>query len=281
MTKIGRFRGGGRDFWGVLAEGVVRPLAGPFVEWAAVVTAGGELRYDAEPLPLAELRLLAPVTRTARIFGVGGTYREHLRRLQHVLGLPGDGGERPQSPGAFLKPVSCIVDPESEIAYPPTTSELDYEIELVAVVGRSVANGAVEESILGYTIGNDVSARDAKNRQGRSDFFSMKALDRTAPLGPWITARDELGAAPDLELRLTVNGELRQHDRTANMTWTVAELVEYINERVAVQPGDLIFTGTTAGVAWEDGRYLQPGDVVEAWIEGIGMLRNTVGTRST
>jgi 2-keto-4-pentenoate hydratase/2-oxohepta-3-ene-1,7-dioic acid hydratase in catechol pathway len=277
MTQVGRFAGADGEFWGVVEEGSARPLAGRFEDWAPELTLGGEPKYDSPPVRLDDLRTLAPLNPSARIFCFGLTYASHTARLESMIETGGD--EPPKAPGAFLKPTSAIIDPDAEIRYPSITKELDYEVEIVVVVGRPVSDGAPAQSILGYTIGNDVSARDAKNRSGGSDFFSMKALDRTAPLGPWITLTDELGYTPDLELRLAVNGELRQQERTSSLIWTFGELIDYINTRVAVQTGDLIFTGTPAGVAWEDGRYLQPGDLVEAAIEAIGTLRNSVGEK--
>src|SRR6202044_1142362 len=112
----------------------------------------------------------------------------------------------------FIKPHSAVVDPDGEISYPPTTEQLDFEIELVVVLGRSFARGEPPMSaVLGYTIGNDISGRDAKSRHGGPDYFSMKCLDRTAPIGPWITTKDEFGGDthPDVGLRLSVNEEVR------------------------------------------------------------------------
>jgi 2-keto-4-pentenoate hydratase/2-oxohepta-3-ene-1,7-dioic acid hydratase in catechol pathway len=277
VTKVGRFEGGGAEFWGVLVEQSVRPLAGTFEDWAPALADGSEVGYDGPPVALSELRPLAPVTPNARLVCFGGTYREHMRRMEQVLGAATDDPGR--APGAFLKPVSAIIDPDADIAYPPTTRQLDYEVEIVVVIGRPLAGDPAGAAILGYTIGNDVSARDAKNRTGGSDFFAMKALDGTSPLGPWITLKDELGLTPDVELRLSVNGELRQQDRTASLMWSFEALLDHVNARLAVRPGDLIWTGTPAGVAWEGDSYLEPGDVVEASIEGIGTLCNRVGPR--
>jgi 2-keto-4-pentenoate hydratase/2-oxohepta-3-ene-1,7-dioic acid hydratase in catechol pathway len=135
--------------------------------------------------------------------------------------------------------------------------------------------------VLGYTVGNDVSARDAQSSIGGLDLFTMKALDRSTPVGPWIATIDEFGgpAQPDVELRLRVNGEERQRDRTSNMLFGLDEVLAYVDARTSLAAGDLVFTGTTSGVGAEDGRYLEPGDVIEAEIERIGVLRNSVGPR--
>jgi 2-keto-4-pentenoate hydratase/2-oxohepta-3-ene-1,7-dioic acid hydratase in catechol pathway len=133
-------------------------------------------------------------------------------------------------------------------------------------------------SLLGYTVGNDVSARDQKNEIG-PDLVSMKSNDDSTPIGPWITTVDELGAAEDLDvtIRCKVNGELRQEDSTAMMLWPVPEILAFFKPRISLGPGDVVFTGTTCGVGLEDGRFLQAGDVLESEVEGVGVLRNPVG----
>jgi 2-keto-4-pentenoate hydratase/2-oxohepta-3-ene-1,7-dioic acid hydratase in catechol pathway len=217
--------------------------------------------------------LLPPIESSFNVFGVGLNYWSHLRGM----GL----SERPPSTLAFLKPYEAIVGHEEEIIHSVLTKQLDFEVELVAVIGTHLSRGAKDltEGVLGYTVGNDVSARDAASPLGGPDLFSMKALERSTPLGPWIVTKDELGGAgqPDLELQLKVDGDVRQRDRTKNMLWNVHECLEYVLDRVPLKPGDVLFTGTPSGCGAEDGRYLQPGQLVEASIEGIGMLRNVVG----
>ncbi len=153
------------------------------------------------------------------------------------------------------------------IRYPSFTEQPDYEIELVAVVGRDMDRGEPRptEGLLGYTVGNDTSARDAKSPMGGPDLFSMKALGAAVPLGPWIMTKDEVGGAGqvDLGLELRVNGEVRQSDRTKNMLWSIDECLGYVLERFPLRTGDVLFTGTTSGVAAEDRRWLAPGDVFE------------------
>jgi 2-keto-4-pentenoate hydratase/2-oxohepta-3-ene-1,7-dioic acid hydratase in catechol pathway len=269
-VQIGRFEESGRTwFWGLIdsVAQTVRRLAGEIDSWAAIAAADDHrnLPLNGEPEPLSGLKLLSPVDPTARVFGVGANYQSHLRRL----GIT----DFPAHPVAFMKPNSAIIAPEELIRYPSTTTQLDYEAELVVVMG-----GGLSAPLLGFTIGNDVSARDAKSLLG-IDLFSMKSLDATSPIGPWIVTPAELGATeePHLDIALRVNGEHRQHDNTVQMVWSVPELLGYINERVELRCGEVVFTGTTAGVGQEDGRFLQPGDVVEAEIEGIGRLRNIVG----
>jgi 2-keto-4-pentenoate hydratase/2-oxohepta-3-ene-1,7-dioic acid hydratase in catechol pathway len=221
------------------------------------------------------VRLLPPITPTTTIVGVGMNYWSHLEKL----GIT----ERPPSTLGFLKPRTAIIGHDEEMAYPAVTEQLDFEIELVAVMARAITEPGepLSEAVLGYTVGNDTSARDTPSPLGGMDLFSMKSLNRATPIGPWIVTRDELGGSgqPDVEIVLRVNGEQRQHDRTSKMIWSVDECLAYVVERMALEPGDVVFTGTTGGVGFEDGRYLRPGDVVEAEIEGIGVLRNVVGPR--
>jgi 2-keto-4-pentenoate hydratase/2-oxohepta-3-ene-1,7-dioic acid hydratase in catechol pathway len=219
--------------------------------------------------------LLAPIDPTATVFGVGLNYWTHLEKLGQT--------ERPASTLGFVKPRAAIVGHDAEINYPPITSQLDYEIELVAVIGSDEVNTGDQPTaaVLGYTVGNDTSARDATSPVGGLDLCSMKGLGRATPLEPWIVTKDEFGGAGqlDLEITLRVNGETRQRDRTKKMIWSIDGCLDYVRTRTPLAPRDVLFTGTTDGVAAEDGRWLQPGDVVESEIEGIGTLRNTVGER--
>jgi 2-keto-4-pentenoate hydratase/2-oxohepta-3-ene-1,7-dioic acid hydratase in catechol pathway len=269
--RIGRFADtDGAEFWALIdpVGEKVRRIDGDITEWApAVATEDVSALRLRDPKPTGGLRPLAPVDPGARVFGVGANYLAHLQKLGVT--------DPPANPTAFTKPNSALTSPDGVIRYPPTTNQLDYEVELVVVLG-----GSASDPLLGFTIGNDVSARDAKGLGGL-DLFSMKCLDGTTPVGPWIVTPAELGVTgqPQLDIRLRVNGELRQGDNTRAMVFSVGDILAYVNERVALRCGDIVFTGTTCGVGLEDGRFLQPGDVVEAEIEGIGVLRNTVGDR--
>jgi 2-keto-4-pentenoate hydratase/2-oxohepta-3-ene-1,7-dioic acid hydratase in catechol pathway len=279
--KLARYRVGNGARWGIvdLPARTVTPLHGTVAAWGPQFMLEGPsalpIAGDPEPLDLAAL--LAPHDPTSKVVGTGANYMAHLERLGVT--------ERPATTVAYFKPTSALVPPEGQIAYPSTTNQLDYEVELVAVIGSprigDVRHGS--RDVLGFTVGNDISARDATSPIGGPDLFSMKGLDDATPVGPWITTYDELGSADvvDLALTLRVNGQERQRDRTSNMLWTLNELIEYLVARTRLSAGDLVFTGTTAGVGAEDGRFLQPGDLVEAEIEGIGILRNTVGSRPT
>jgi 2-keto-4-pentenoate hydratase/2-oxohepta-3-ene-1,7-dioic acid hydratase in catechol pathway len=265
----------GRQCWAALDDAgqSLRRIMAPFDEWAPVFHERGadalDLASRAEPLP--QVRLLAPVHERARIFGVGLNYLSHLTRL-------GRSKPPPHTIG-YIKPQSAIVGPGDKIAYPAITSQLDFEIELVAVVARALGDEEQASScLLGYTIGNDISARDAGKKLGVLDVFTQKALDRTAPIGPWITTLDEFGGPgqPKVDMVLRVNGEVRQHDNTSSMLFPINEILNFVDARISLRTGDLIFTGSTAGVGLEDGRFLQPGDLLEGSIEHIGLLSNRI-----
>ncbi len=277
--KLARVRDDSGDtFWAQVNEATqtVRRIGAPFEVWAAALAQHGEAALDlrAGRLPLAKLQLCTPVNPGARVFGVGLNYLTHLTRLGRT--------QAPAHTIAYIKPSSALVDPGGEIQYPAVTAQLDYEVELVAVVARALGDeGQASANLLGYTVGNDISARDAGKQLGSLDLFTQKALDRTAPIGPWITTLDEFGGAgqPRVAVSLRVNGEQRQRDTTDQMIFPLDELLNYVDARIQLQPGDLVFTGSTCGVGLEDGRFLQPGDTVEAEIERIGILRNTIGPK--
>ena len=277
--KLARLRNAiGDCFWAQVDEaaGTVREVRAPFAEWAPGVAEHGDAALDLSTVvvPLTALHLCAPVNPGARVFGVGMNYLTHLTRLGRT--------QAPPHTIAYIKPASAIVDPGGEILYPAVTQQLDYEVELVAVVARPLGDEPQASAcLLGYTVGNDISARDAGKQLGSLDLFTQKALDRTAPVGPWITTLDAFGGAgqPQVDLRLSINGEQRQHDNTRQMIFGIDELLNYVDARIELRPGDLVFTGSTCGVGLEDGRFLKPGDVVEAEIERIGVLRNTIGAK--
>lgn len=266
----------GRTGWAALdlETGQARWIHGCFSVWAEKLTRcqSGALALDETPVWPGHFTLLAPAEPGARIFGVGLNYLTHLERL---------GSSEPPHPLSYIKPESALVAHLSNIRYPAVTQELDYEIELVAVVGRPLEDEANAVScLLGYTIGNDVSARDAGRALGRLDLFTQKALDQTTPLGPWITLRAEAGgdSQPELDMQLSINGEIRQQDNTRQMIFPLAELLNYLDVRVKLRAGDVVFTGSTHGVGLESGRFLQPGDRIDARIQGLGTLSNEVGS---
>jgi 2-keto-4-pentenoate hydratase/2-oxohepta-3-ene-1,7-dioic acid hydratase in catechol pathway len=224
-------------------------------------------------LPLAAVSLLAPIPRPRKnIFCVGKNYRDHVKELKSE--------ELPKYPVFFTKAPTAVIGPEMAIdSHPEVTRYLDYEGELSVVIGaeaKAVKKEQVLDYIFGYTILNDVSARDRQKRHGQ--WFMGKSLDTFAPMGPVLVHKDELPDPHNLKIETRVNGEVRQSANTAMMIFDIPALIETLCAGITLEPGDIIATGTPAGVGlgFDPPRFLQPGDVVEVEIEGIGVLRNTV-----
>lgn len=286
--KIARCIDKGAPFWALVDSeaGTLREIAGAFAEWGPALTraiaagrAGeGEaaLPLSGPARPLAGVRLLPPIEPVNRVVVAGANYAKHLAA---DFGL-----KSPPQPIAFLKAYGALIGANDPIRYPPLTNELDHEVELVVVLGDAPVD--LENplaAVLGYTVGNDVSARDLQ-RSGPAgigmDLFAAKSQDRSTGVGPWIVTRDEFPAgSPQLRLTLKVNGQTRQDSTTAEMTWNVAQLVRFVEQRSSFAAGDILFTGSPAGVGQGTGLFLQPGDVVEASVEGIGTISNVVGPK--
>jgi len=211
-------------------------------------------------LPLERVRLLAPCE-PSKIVALGRNYRDHAAELGHDV---------PAEPLIFLKPPSAVIGPQETIRLPAMSARVDYEGELVVVMGRRAYRLREDEDplayVLGYTCGNDVTARDLQQRDGQ--FARAKGFDTFAPIGPVIAT--DLDPA-DLWIETRVNGRVRQRARTRDLVFPVPALLRFISQVMTLLPGDLIFTGTPAGVG-----PLADGDVVEVEIEGIGTLRNPV-----
>jgi 2-keto-4-pentenoate hydratase/2-oxohepta-3-ene-1,7-dioic acid hydratase in catechol pathway len=275
--RIARCSSEGRSFWAVvdLARRVVTPIRGSFASWAPQVTLSRSkevLELGSDEVALDKVQLLPPVEKTSKIEVVGANYARHLAELR----LEGSS-----QPVVFLKAYGALIGGCDPIRYPPKTNKLDYEVELVVVVGAAPLDHVDPLScVLGYTVGNDVSARDLQMLGPRDismDLFGAKSQDRTCGVGPWIVTADEFPEGqPNLKMEIRVNGATRQSGESGDMTWTVAELLRFADERSSLEPGDILFTGTPQGVGHASGRFLKRGDVVEAEIEGIGTLRNCV-----
>jgi 2-keto-4-pentenoate hydratase/2-oxohepta-3-ene-1,7-dioic acid hydratase in catechol pathway len=274
--------GSGAPFWAVVdvERGEATPIDGGIGDWGPALTRGEgaqALRLGGAPRRIADLRLLPPVEKTSRVVVAGANYAKHLAADFNM--------KTHSQPIAFLKAYGALIGANDAIRFPPLTEELDHEVELVAVIGaEKVDREAPLSSVLGYTVGNDVSARDLQ-RSGPPgvgmDLFAAKSQDRSTGLGPWIVTRDEFPAgSPKLRLTLKVNGEIRQDSSTSEMTWDVAHLVRFVDERSSFECGDVLFTGSPAGTGQGSGKFLKPGDVVEASVEGIGSLRNVVSPKA-
>lgn len=208
---------------------------------------------------LNKVKLLAPIV-PSKIIGVGRNYSEHARE---------QGSEVPEYPILFMKPVSSLANPEAEILLPPQSQQVEHEAELAVVIGRQGRWIHAEDAgkfIFGYTISNDVTARDLQSRDGQ--WTRAKGFDTFCPLGPWI--ENEIDVADKL-ISCRVNGDLRQMASTREMLFPVPQLIAYISSVMTLLPGDVILTGTPAGVS-----PLNPGDEVEISIDGLGVLKNRV-----
>ena len=220
--------------------------------------------------PLDALTLLAPVPRPGKVVAIGINYHAHAAE-QHV--------DPPDDPLIFAKFPTSVVGPEAAIRWDPgLTAEVDFEGELACVIGRrarNVSEAAALDHVLGYTCGNDVSARDLQF--GDRQWVRGKSLDTFCPLGPWVVTRDEIPDPQALRIRTTVSGETLQDGSTSDMIFSVARIVAHASQAFTLEAGDVIMTGTPSGVGvWRDPkRFLHDGDVVEVEIDGIGTLRNS------
>jgi 2-keto-4-pentenoate hydratase/2-oxohepta-3-ene-1,7-dioic acid hydratase in catechol pathway len=219
----------------------------------------GEYKRLKAEIPLKDVRLLAPST-PSKIVCVGRNYVEHAKEL---------GNDIPKMPLIFLKPSSSIIASGETILLPPQSAQVEHEAELVAVIGkrgRNVTAESARDFVLGYTIGNDVTARDLQKSDGQ--WTRAKGFDTFCPFGPWVDTDFD---PADALITCRVNGQMRQLASTRDMVFSVGVLIAYISSVMTLEPGDLIFTGTPAGVS-----QLNHGDTVEVEIDGLGLLSNPV-----
>ena len=223
----------------------------------------GPVNYTGQRLLLDDVRLVSPVIPRSKVIGIGRNYAAHAAELNNPV---------PDAPLLFIKPNTAVIGPGEPIVYPPETESVHFEGELAVVIGRicrRVPKDRAADVIFGYTVGNDVTARDLQTSD--KQWARAKGFDSFCPLGPWIVTHLSLDEAADLQVSTTVNGELKQDGRTSDMLRGIAELVEYVSGFTTLLPGDVILTGTPAGVG-----PLQPGDSVSVTVEGIGTLTNPV-----
>lgn len=221
---------------------------------------------------LADVQLQAPIDDPQKYLGIGMNYKEHAAEAA-AAGIP-----TPANQMWFNKQVSCIVGPYDDIVKPAISDELDYEIELGVVIGQKCRHVSVDEArsvIAGYLVANDVSVRDWL--QKRSPTFTLgKSFDTHGPIGPWLTTDDEIADPLDLHMQLTVNGEVRQDFATNDMIYDIYEQIAYLTQVMTLMPGDILATGTPAGIGAPTGRFLRVGDVVRGEISGLGAIENRV-----
>ena len=269
--RLATFTHGGTTRAGVVVGDEVVDL-GPS-EMTALLAAGLECVAEAAAkararLPLAQVRLEAPVLRPPKFLAVGLNYADHVAE---------SGAERPELPTFFNKQSTCVTGPYDPIHRPRVSQLLDYEGELGFVIGRRcrhVPRARAAEAIAGWVVLNDVTVRDW---QLRVPTWTMgKSFDTHGPMGPWIVTADELGDPHALRLRTWVNGELRQESSTAQLIFDSIALVEHLSTAFTLEPGDIVSTGTPAGVGAAAGKFLVPGDVVRVEIEKVGVIENRV-----
>ncbi len=263
--RLVRFREGGAVRWGVLEGGRVRPVR--------------EFRYELplevedRQLPREAVQLLAPVDPPRNVFCMGLNY------LAHVEESP--ARKVPPDPVWFTKATTSIVGPDEDVVVDRTlTTQLDWEVELAVVLGRGgrrISADRALEHVFGYTVLNDLSARDLQFARGGQWFYG-KSLDGLCPVGPVLVTADEIPDPQDLELWLRVNGQVRQHGFTRDMIFSVARAIEDLSRGITLLPGDVIATGTPAGMGFGQNPpvFLADGDVVEAEVSRIGVLRNRI-----
>jgi 2-keto-4-pentenoate hydratase/2-oxohepta-3-ene-1,7-dioic acid hydratase in catechol pathway len=249
--RIVRFEKEGRSGYGILAGEHISVLSGtPYND--------GLKNTTGEVMSLPEVTLLAPCEPT-KIVALGLNYRDHAAEIGHPL---------PAEPLIFMKPSTTVIGPDEDIRYPAMSRRVDHEAELAVVIGRTcrdVKEQDFRDYILGYTCINDVTARDLQQKDGQ--WTRAKGFDTFAPLGPWIET--EIANPGNLTVEAYLNGERQQHGNTSNLIFGVAAQVAFISRIMTLLPGDVIATGTPAGIG-----PMAPGDVVEIRVEGIGTLRN-------
>jgi 2-keto-4-pentenoate hydratase/2-oxohepta-3-ene-1,7-dioic acid hydratase in catechol pathway len=233
---------------------------------------GAILAADGPSHALADVVLEAPVDAPQKFLGIGMNYAKHAEEAA-AAGIP-----IPTSQLWFNKQVSCLNAPFGDIEKPRVSDELDYEIELGVVIGRRCRHVDAADArsvIAGYLVANDVSVRDWL--QKRSPTFTLgKSFDTHGPVGPWLTTDDEIADPLDLHMTLTVNGEVRQDWATDDMIYDIYEQIAYLSTVMTLEPGDILATGTPAGIGAPTQNWLRVGDVVRAEIEGLGAIENRV-----
>ncbi len=233
-----------------------------------------EIKNKIEDLPykesISKFKLLSPIPNPNKIICLAYNYADHAEE---------QGLEAPEDPVIIIKPRTTLTSTESDIVCPDFVSKLDYEVELAVIIGKNCKNISVENAsriIFGYMVFNDVSARDIQFKD--KQFTRGKSFDSFAPCGPWITTVDEIQDVQNLKLTTKINGEIRQNSSTSNMFIKIPEIVSKISKVMTLEKGDIIATGTPAGVMLNNPNaiFLKDGDRVEMEIEGLGILKNTI-----
>lgn len=239
-------------------------------------------------MPLQQTRLRAPVLWPSAIYCAGANYSDHAAEMAKRANRPPEPDPKSLGlkPWHFIKASRSLADPGATISALHYTQKLDWEAELAAVIGKSAKNVPVEKAldyVAGYTAANDLSARDLSRRPHiadtsafKSDWIGQKSFDGSCPLGPWIVPAHDIPDVQNLAIKLWVNDVIKQDSNTGKMIYSIAEQIAHLSTGMTLHPGDVILTGTPAGVGSARNEYLQPGDVVKIEIERIGALANTL-----
>jgi len=272
-------RGGGSPEPGVLrGEEVISLAAAGFPDLVSVVRGGAEalaqvrswISQRPDGVPLTSARLMAPISRPPNLICIGLNYRDHAAETNLPI---------PTVPTVFAKFSTAIIGPGDDIVLPKASSRPDYEAEFAFVIGaggRRIPASEWRDHVFGYTILNDVSARDYQ--MATSQWTMGKAFDTFAPMGPYLVTADEIADPHELDISLTLNGEVMQNSNTRNLIFRVPELVAFLSSVFTLEPGDVVSTGTPGGVGFarKPPVYLRPGDEVAIHVQGLGELRNPV-----
>ncbi len=280
---------------GALTDSGIVDLTGDFQSAKQIIAGGNEsirkiqtvVNKCTKFIDPTSIELLAPILRPGKILALAGNYAKHIVEAGLKLGLS-RSPRKTTVPRPFLKPNTVINHPNSIIPWPVYSSQIDYEIELAVVIGKTakcVSPQKAKEVIAGYTIANDVSARSVTFKQARAkrpwdefyDWLNGKWADGFLPLGPCMVTDNEIQNPQNLQMTLKVNGEIRQNANTSDMIFSVYETVSFLSYMMTLEPADLIATGTPQGVAMATGNFLKAGDKIECTIEKIGTLTNTLG----
>lgn len=254
----------------IVATGVPGSMIDLIARWDALKGEVEKAAKTGERRLLSNVKLLAPVLRPGKIFAIGLNYADHIAESKV---------ETPTQQVWFTKAVTSVNGPYDPIEVARNGPFVDYEVELVAVIGtrgRNIAKADAASHVFGYCVGNDVTERVWQHRTPQ---WSLgKSFDTHAPIGPWITTSDEIGDAHDLGLRCFVNGEKRQDSNTKHLVFNIWDQIEHLSQAMTLEPGDLIFTGTPGGIgaAMEPRRFLKPGDVVRCEVDKIGAIEATM-----
>ncbi len=239
---------------------------------------------DGEGVALEDVSLRAPILYPGAIYAAGANYKGHVQEMSGKPPRPKEG----RDPFFFVKTGrGSIIGPGDDIHLPAYSQKVDWEAEIALVIGRSAKNVSVAEAldyVAGYTILNDLSARDSIRDESeglfRMDWISHKCFDTSAPMGPWITPREAIADPAAMGVKLWVNDDLKQDSDTSDLIFDFGELLSYLSERITLRPGDVISTGTPAGVGMPRNEFLKPGDVIRISVEGVGDLENPVAGSS-